>query len=107
MKLTTALAISLALHLAVLAGCAPPEELTATFKDGTKITLRDEPCTAKDVLQHVPPKNADGLKAGSVFWEGKLYGLCWKMATPDTVAVVDSDGSSGFISVAEFAKTKS
>lgn len=85
------------LIVVLLAGCASFGTASAAriARDGAgnHVRLTDEPCTStKGALATMPPEIRKQARAGSVYWQGKVYEACWLEHDKDHDWIVDEDG---------------
>lgn len=68
------------------------------------LTLRlfSTPCVAPAVLKQIKPELRERFRAGNETDHGRDLELCWVIADPETVFIVDEDGDSGAVPMAAF-----
>jgi hypothetical protein len=87
-----------AILLALTSSCAPPSAYAGGMlyvAPNYTVSLLNEPCTAKSVLQHVPPEHHKRLFEAMLVWKGKPYEACWFRHPDGTPYLIDQDGEAG------------
>ena len=82
---------------------APDNAMTARSEDGKAVLhLLRGPCTAPEVLVHVPAQFHAQLQRGESTFDGQPFKACWLARADGYVIVVYEDGGVGQIPITAF-----
>jgi hypothetical protein len=72
--------------------------------DGFLVRLEPTACLHENVLDKIKPEHHGAFRHGYVIVRGKTLNLCWTVAQPGEITVIDQDGDVGGLPISGFKR---